>query len=41
MKQKQGGKLMKKTRWNPYKFKENVIDPIAIILILIGSVVVI
>ena len=32
---------MKKTRWNPYKFKENVVDPVAIALILLGITVVI
>ena len=32
---------MKKTRWNPYKFKENVLEPVGIILVLLGIVVVV
>ena len=32
---------MKKTRWNPYKFKETVLEPVGVILVLLGIVVVV
>ena len=31
---------MKKTRWNPYKFKENVLEPIGLILVFLGMSIV-